>query len=77
MNNTKNTTVKNAIMIHVGHRDWSFPKSILMETDSKHGDLIEDIAKKAFERYKGSQENKDVCLLSYSYFGNVELLYCK
>ena len=66
-------TIKKAMMIDVSHKDWNWPKSILMATDSKEGRLISEIAKEAFEKYKATQQNKDIVLLGYSYYGDVEI----
>ena len=66
-------TIKKAIMIVVSHKDWNWPKSILMATDAEEGRLISETAKEAFEKYKATQENKDITLLSYTYHGDVEI----
>ena len=69
--------VKNAIMLCVGHKDWSFPKNILMKMEGKHGELLENIAKRAFERYKAHLQNENISLLSYSRYGTVEVFDAK
>lgn len=66
--------VERAMMIVVSHKDWNWPKSILMATDAEEGKLISETAKEAFEKYKATQENKDITLLSYTYHGDVEIL---
>ena len=65
--------VERAIMINVSHKDWNWPKSILISTDGESGRSINEIAKEALEKYKSTQENKDISLLSYSYYGDVEI----
>lgn len=68
-------TVKNVMIICVSRRDWDFPKHILMETDGKHGERLDDIAKRAFEKYKKSQGNDDALrLVDYTYYGDIEVI---
>lgn len=69
----KNVLIKNAMMLWVGSKNWSCPKSVLVETDSKHGELLADTAYTAFEKYKKEQE-EDIYLVSYSYYGDVEVM---
>ena len=69
-----NKLVKNAMMICVGCRDWNFPKHILMETDGKHGERLDDIARRTFEKYKKSQQDEEIYLVTYNNFGNVEVM---
>lgn len=69
----ENKVVKNAMMICVGHKDWNLPKHILMETDGKHEERLDDIAKRAFERYKKSQQDEEIYFVTYNYFGEVEV----
>lgn len=66
--------VKNAMMIGVGCVGWDFPKLILVPTDIHYGRRLDEIAKEAFEKYKDTQQNKDIYLLNYSYQGDVEIL---
>lgn len=66
--------VKNAMMICVGCMGWSFPKSILVPTGEEYGRRLDEIAKEAFEKYKATQQNKDIYLVTYSYQGDVEIL---
>ena len=73
----ENKVVKNAMMICVGHKDWNFPKHILMETDGKHGEKLDDIAKRAFEKYKKSQQNEGIYFVTYNNFGDVEVFNTK
>ena len=65
--------VERAMMICVGCKDWFMPKHILVSTDERHGKMLNEIAEKAFETYKSTQENKDIYLVDYSYYGNVEI----
>lgn len=65
--------VKNAMMLWVGSKNWSCPKNVLVETDSKHGELLADIAFAVFEKYKKEQE-EEVYLVSYMYYGDVEVM---
>ena len=69
-----NKVVKNAMMICVGRKNWDFPKHILMETDGKHGERLDDIAKRAFEKYKKSQQDEEIYLVTYNNFGDVEVM---
>lgn len=66
-------TVKQAMMLCVGNKDWFMPKHILVETDGKHEKLLADIAYEAFEKYKKEQD-EDIYLVSYSYYGYVEVM---
>lgn len=66
--------IKNAMMICVGRKDWNFPKHILMETDGNHGERLDDIAKRAFERYKKSQQDEEIYLVTYNNFGDVDVM---
>lgn len=66
--------VENAMMICVGCMGWGFPKSILVPTGKECGRRLDEIAKEAFEKYKATQQNKDIYLVTYSYQGDVEIL---
>ena len=68
-----NTVIKNAMMITVGHKDWSFPKHIILETDGKRGEGLDIIAKRAFEKYKKSQQKENIYLVTYNNYGDVEI----
>lgn len=65
--------VERAMMICVSCKDWFMPKHILVSTDGRCGEMLSEIAKKAFETYKSTQENKDIYLVNYSYYGDVEI----
>lgn len=60
---------KKSIMLVVSCKNWNWPKSILMEIDSNDGEEIRNIARKAFKKYKASQ-NEDIYLVDYSYHEN-------
>lgn len=66
--------VKRAMMITVGCRDWELPKQILVSADAEYERRLDEIAKEAFEKYKATQQNKDIYLFDYCYHGNVEIL---
>jgi len=66
--------VERAMMICVSHKDWNWPKTILVPTDGGYGKRINEIAKEVFEKYKATQQDNDIVLLSYSYYGDVEIL---
>lgn len=66
--------VKRAMMICVGCMGWNLPKSILVSTDGDYGRRLDEIAEEAFEKYKATQQNKDIYLVTYSYQGDVEIL---
>lgn len=66
--------VKNGMMLYVGCMGWNIPKSILVSTDEDYGKRLNEIANEAFEKYKATQQNKDIYLVSYSYQGDVEIL---
>lgn len=66
--------VKNAMMIYVGCKGWNVPKFILVSMDENYGKMLYEIAAEAFEKYKATQQNKDIYLVSYSYQGDVEIL---
>ena len=70
----ENQVVKNAMMICVGRKDWNFPKHILMETDGKHGEKLDDIARIAFEKYKNEQHDEELWLVTYDNYGDVEVM---
>lgn len=66
--------VENAMMISVGFRGSRAIKHILVQVDGEDGRFLTDIAKEALEKYKESQQNKDVYLIDYSWYGDVEVL---
>lgn len=66
--------IKRAMMISVGCRDWKSPKLILVPTSGEYGRLLKEIAKEAFEKYKATQQNKDIYMFDYCYHGDVEIL---
>lgn len=41
-----------AIILCVSCKEWSFPQHVLIETDAKNNEKIDDIANRAFEKYK-------------------------
>lgn len=63
-----------AIMITVTCIGWKNPQNILMNATGSCGQLIKDIAHNAFEKYKATQNNNDLILLDYCYYGDVEVL---
>lgn len=65
--------VKKAMMLSVSCKDWSFPKHILIETDGDGSERLVDIANRAFEKYKKTQNTDDLKLLYYTYYGKVEI----
>lgn len=69
----ENKVIKKAMIICVGRKDWNFPKHILMETDGNGSEKLDDIANRAFEKYKKTQNTDDLKLLDYTYYGNVEI----
>ena len=66
--------MERVMMICVGCIGWSFPKSILVSTDKDYTKRLDVIAKEAFEKYKATQQNKDVYLVTYNYLGDIEIL---
>ena len=66
--------VKRAMMIFVGSMGWNFTKCILVSTDGNYGKGLDEIAEEAFEKYKATQQNKDIYLVTYSYQGDIEIL---
>lgn len=66
--------VERVMMICVGCRGWNFPKSILVSTDEDYGKRLDEVAEEAFEKYKATQQNKDIYLVTYNYLGDVEIL---
>lgn len=69
----KTKTIKQAMMLCVGNKNWMMPKHILVETSGGYGNLLADIAYTAFEKYKKEQK-EDVYLVSYMYYGDVEVM---
>jgi hypothetical protein len=69
----KKVLVENAMMLCVGSRNWTVPKHVLVETIGEHGELLADIAYKAFDKYR-KEQNDDIYLVSYSYYGDVEVM---
>lgn len=69
-----NKEIKKAMILCIGCKSWNFPKHILVETDGKEGEYLDDIAKRAFEKYKMSQQNEDINLVTYNYYGTVEMI---
>lgn len=63
-----------AVMITVTCVGWKYPQNILMNAEGARGQLIKDIAHNAFEKYKATQNNNDLILLDYCYYGDVEVL---
>ena len=63
-----------AIMITVTCIGWKHPQTILMNATGSYGQLIKDIAHNSFEKYKATQNNNDLILLDYCYYGDVEVL---
>lgn len=66
--------VERVMLICVGCRDWNFPKSILVSTDGDYGKRLDEVAEEAFGKYKATQQNKDIYLVTYNYLGDVEFL---
>lgn len=66
--------VKKAMMIMVGCRDWKSFKMILVPTSGEDGRRLDEIAEEAFEKYKATQQNKDIHMFNYCYHGDVEIL---
>jgi len=66
--------VNKAIILCVSCKGWSFPKHVLMETDAINNEKIDDIANRAFEKYKNSKNNDDLYLLDYVYYGDIEIV---
>lgn len=64
--------MKRAMIIVVSNKEWSMPKSILMDYKGNSHDL-ETIAKELFEEYK-SKENINVDLLDYVYYGELVIV---
>lgn len=65
--------LKKAMMLCVSCRDWNFPKNILIETDGNGDERLDDIANRAFEKCKKTQNTDNLQLLDYRYYGNVEI----
>lgn len=65
--------IKNAMMLCISCKDWSFPKHVLIKSDGKDGERLDDIAKRAFESYRESHNDIDLDLIHYTYYGNVEI----
>ncbi len=70
----KNVSIKNSMMLCVGNRNWMMPKHVLVETNGRHGEMLADIAYTAFEKYKKEQQEDDIYLVSYEYYGDVEVV---
>lgn len=66
--------IKRAMIISVGCRDWKSPKLILVPTSGEYGRPLKEVAKEAFEKYKTTQQNKDIYMFDYCYYGDVEIL---
>ena len=65
--------IKKAIILCVSCKDWKFPKHILIETDGNGSERLDDVANRAFEKYKKTQNTDNLNLLDYTYYGNVEI----
>lgn len=65
--------IKKAIILCVSCKDWKFPKHILIETDGNGSERLDDVANRAFEKYKKIQNTDNLNLLDYTYYGNVEI----
>lgn len=57
------------MIIVVSNKEWNMPKSILMDYKG-NSDRLDTMAKELFEEYK-AEENVDVVLLSYTYYGKL------
>lgn len=66
--------VKRAMMITIDCMGWKFPKRILVSTSEEYGRRLDEIAKEEFEKYKATQQNKDIYIFDYCYFDDVEIL---
>ena len=66
--------VKNAMMICISCKKWNCPKHILFETDGKDGERLDDIANRAFEKYKDNHNIDNLVMIDYCYYGNVEVI---
>lgn len=61
--------MEKAMIIVVSNKEWNMPKSILMDYKG-NSDRLDTMAKELFEEYK-AEENVDVVLLSYTYYGKL------
>lgn len=61
--------MERAMIIVVSNKEWTMPKSILMEYKG-NSDRLNTMAKELFEEYK-AKENIDVVLLDYTYYGKL------
>lgn len=61
--------MERAMIIVVSNKEWTMPKSILMEYKG-NSDRLNTMAKELFEEYK-VKENIDVVLLDYTYYGKL------
>lgn len=66
--------ISNAMMILVCHKDWTSAKNILVETNINDDERLDDIAKKAFERYKKEINEDNIAFVSYVYYGDIDIL---
>ena len=61
------------MILCVSCKDWTFPKHILIETDGNDNERLDNIANRAFEKYKKTQNMNDLKLLDYTYYENIEI----
>lgn len=63
--------LKDAMMLTVGCRHWKALKNVLVETSIKDTPDLDDVAMEAFQRYKSTQTDEDIELISYAYYGDI------
>ena len=65
--------IDNAVMLCVGHKDWTLPKSVLVSANEVSSGLIKDMVNEAYNNYK-KEYNSEVFLIDYVYYGTVEVI---
>ena len=67
--------VERAMILCVGCIGWSFPKIVLVSIDEySWNKRLDEVAEEAFQKYKATQQNQDIYLVTYSYQGDIEIL---
>lgn len=61
--------MERAMIIIVSNKEWTMPKSILMDYKG-NSDRLDVMAKELFEKYK-AKKNVDAVLLGYTYYGKL------
>lgn len=66
--------VHHAIMLCLVSKNWKMPKYVLTYGEGECDDLLDCVAEKTFKEYKQTQDDNDIQLLNYTWYGEVEVV---